>query len=58
MLVFGYMYNLLTTFLVQTLVSIGFTLVFGLDQNLKFCKTGEMGDLFGSDICEWVFFNK
>ena len=58
MLLFGYMHNALINFLTTTLVSIGFVLVFGLDPSLTFCKTGELGDLFGSDVCSWVFFNQ
>ena len=58
MFFFGYMFSTIMSFLTSTLASIGFVLVFGLDPTLKFCKKGELGDLFGSDICEWVFFNQ
>ena len=58
MLFFGYVYNAVYKFLTTTITSVGFVLVFGLDPNLKFCKTGELGNLFGSDICSWVFFNE
>ena len=57
MLFFGYAYNAVYSFLTTTITSVGFVLVFGLDPALTFCKKGELGDLFGSDICSWVFFN-